>query len=65
MNYATRWDKSKELLHHSLGAPSTRDFKALITQNLIEDNPVVKEEADLAIQIYGEDIGTIKGKTPR
>ena len=52
-------------LHHSLGSPSIFDLKAIITQNLIQDNPVTIEDVDLATQIFGPDIGCIKGKSIR
>ena len=52
-------------LHHALGSPSTYDLKAIITQNLIQDNPITIEDVDLATQIFGADIGCLKGKSTR
>ena len=52
-------------MHHSLGAPSTQDLKAIITQNLIQNNPVTIQDVDLATQIFGPDIGCLKGKSTR
>ena len=43
-----RAKKAKDL-NHSLGAPSTRDLKTLMAQNLTKDNPVVSEDVDFAI----------------
>ena len=50
-------------LYHALGTPSIKDFKSIITTNAISDNPVNTEDIELAQQIFGEDIGSLKGKT--
>jgi hypothetical protein len=52
-------------LFHSLGCPSLMNLKGAIQMNLIRDNPVTTNDVDLAEQIFGPDIGTVKGKTTR
>ena len=59
-----RAKKAREL-YHALGTPSIKDFKSIITTNAIADNPVNTEDIELALQIFGEDIGSLKGKTTR
>lgn len=48
---------------HTLLTPSTQDFKKILSSNLISNCPVTVEDAQLAEQIYGPDIGALKGKT--
>jgi hypothetical protein len=57
-----RAKKAREL-YHALGTPSIKDFRLVITTNAIVDNPVNTEDIELALQIFGEDIGSLKGKT--
>ena len=52
-------------LHHLLGAPSPQDLKAIIIQNLIKDNPITVQDVNLAMELFGPDIGLLKGKTTR
>ena len=59
-----RAKKARELFH-ALGTPSIKDFKNVIITNAIANNPVNQEDIDLAQQIFGEDIGSLKGKTTR
>ena len=44
-------DKAREprKLYHIMGVPSTRNFKALLRQNLIHNYPVVPEHKDVAM----------------
>jgi hypothetical protein len=41
------------------------DFKAMLRMNTIIGNPVTTEDIVMAEQIFGTDIGQIKGKTTR
>ncbi len=41
------------------------NLKGVIRMNMIRDNPVTTKDVDLAEQVFGPDIGTIKGKTTR
>jgi hypothetical protein len=49
----------------SLGTPSIRDMKTAITTNSIKNVPITVKDIDLAEQIFGPDLGTLKGKTTR
>jgi hypothetical protein len=59
-----RAKKAREL-YHTLGTLSIKDFKNIITMNAIADNPVNTKDIEFALQIFGEDIGSLKGKTTR
>merc|ERR1739836_180671 len=48
-----------------MGAPSPRNFKAILRQNLIHNCPVTPSDVDRAEEIYGPDISTLKGKSTR
>ena len=52
-------------LYQTLGTPSITDFKAIVWSNTIRGCPVTLEHIDTAEQIFGPDIGTLKGKTTR
>ena len=57
--------KKARKLYHALGTLSIKDFKHIITTNTIAGNPVNTEDIKLALQIFGEDIGSLKDKTTR
>ena len=48
-----------------MGAPSPRNFKAILQQNLIHNCPITPSDVDRAEEIYGPDISTLKGKSTR
>ena len=52
-------------LYHNVGTPSIRDFKAIIRMNAIQNCPVTSEDIEIAEQVFGKDIGSLKGKTVR
>ena len=52
-------------LYHTLGIPSMKDLKHMIKMNLIRNNPVTEDDINIAMKIYGPDIGALKGKTAR
>ena len=56
--------KAREL-YHALGTPSVQDFKAMLRMNLITNNPITVEDIKIAEQIFGSDIGSLKGKMTR
>jgi hypothetical protein len=57
--------KKARQLYNTLGTPSIKDFKAIITMNAIKNLPVTIEDINLAEKIFGPDIGALKGKTTR
>ena len=60
-------DKAKKArnLLHTLGCPTIRDLKNIITMNGIRDCDVTLEDIDTAEQIFGKDVASLKGKTVR
>jgi hypothetical protein len=57
--------KMARQIYHSLGTPSINDFKAILKMNAIRNLPITIEDIKLAEQIFGPDIGSLKGKTTR
>jgi len=54
--------KRARKLYHSIGAPSTKNFKMILQSNMIKNCPVTVQDIDLAMKIYGPDIAYLKGK---
>lgn len=52
-------------LYEILGRPSYKDFYRMVAKNYIKDCPVNARDISRAIEIWGRDLGTIKGKTTR
>ena len=52
-------------LHITLGRPSHADFIALIRSNGLKNCPIDVDDVNRSLQIYGQDIGSIWGKTVR
>jgi len=46
-----------------MGRLMIENLQALIRMNTIKDRPVQMEDADIAVKIFGPDIGTLKGKS--
>jgi hypothetical protein len=57
--------KKVQEIYHALRTPSIQDFKAILRMNIIANNPVTIENIKIAKQIFGSDIGSLKGKTTR
>jgi hypothetical protein len=57
--------KKAQELYHALRTLSIQDFKAILRINIIANNPVTIEDIEIAKQIFGSDIGSLKGKTTR
>jgi hypothetical protein len=62
-----RVDKAKQAreLYHALGTPSIQFSKAILCMNLIANNPVTTEDIEIAEEIFGPDISSLKGKTTK
>ena len=45
------------------GCPTVGDLKKIIKMNSIRDCPVMVSDVELAEQIYGPDVASLKGKT--
>ena len=56
--------KAREL-YTIVGYPSPDDFKSMVRFNLINNCPVNLEDITIAEDIWGKDIGALKGKTTR
>ena len=52
-------------LQNALGIPSCKDWKAIITMNMIKDNQISHEDINLAETVFGKSMGEIKGMTIR
>jgi hypothetical protein len=55
-------DKARAL-YKKIGRPSEQVFSDLLKNNLIRNCPVTPDDAKRALDIYGPDIATLKGKT--
>ena len=67
-NYTTaefEQGKRARKLYHVIGAPSLANYKKIIRGNMIKHCPVSGKDVDLAEAIFGEDVPTLQGKTPR
>jgi hypothetical protein len=49
-------------LYHALGTLSIKNFKAILRMNIIANNPVTIDNIEIAKQIFGSDVGSLKGK---
>lgn len=52
-----------QALHHKLGRPSIRKFTSIISKNLLLNCPYSTDDVKRAKDIYGADVGFLKGKT--
>jgi hypothetical protein len=55
--------KASRQLYHTIGTPSLKDFKAIVTTNSIGNLPMTLDNIKLAEKVFGTYIGTLKGKT--
>ena len=68
MNFTERqFQRAKRArkLYHIIGTPTVDDFKCLLRMNAIGNCPVTVEDVNIAEQIFGPDIGSLKGKSTR
>ena len=59
-----RADKARTLMK-TLMMPTVKTLKRAILTNQIQNCPVTDTDCDIAIQIYGKDIASLKGKSTR
>ena len=52
-------------LCHGVGCPTIENFKHIIKQKIIKNNPVTTRDVDIAADIWGTDVGYIKGNNTR
>ncbi len=67
-NFTVRDYRQAELTRHSqnvIGRPSTRDFAKIVESNLLPNCPVSVRDIMIADNIFGPNIGSLKGKTVR
>lgn len=48
-----------------IGHPSPRDFLTMVQSNQLQNCPISVDDVKLAIQVYGPDISSLKGKVTR
>ena len=48
-----------------MGTPTVEKFKSLLKMNMIKNCPVTLEDIEIAEDIYGPDVSTLRGKTTR
>jgi Reverse transcriptase (RNA-dependent DNA polymerase)/Zinc knuckle len=52
-------------LQQTIGRPSTRDFINIVNKNLLPNCPITAVDIMAAEEVYGPDLGSLKGKTVR
>ena len=52
-------------LYCTLGRPSTHDFIKLVENNVLINCPITRRDIENANNIFGLDLGSLKGKTTR
>jgi hypothetical protein len=52
-------------MYKTLSYPSMKDFKCVIISNQLKDFPVMIQDIDVAMKIWGNNIAAMKGKTTR
>ena len=57
--------KEARKLYHIIGAPTMENFKSLLQMNIIKNCPVTVEDTNIAREIFGRDVSSLKGKSTR
>lgn len=52
-------------LHNTIGRPSEKDFTRILESNMLPNCPITKQDVLAARDIFGPDVGALKGKTVR
>ena len=62
-----QYERAKRVckLYINTGGGGFESFKHYLRQNLIKDNPVTTEDANMAERIFVKDVGHLKGSTVR
>jgi hypothetical protein len=57
--------KKARKLYHIVGTPTMVNFKSILRMNIIKNCPVTVEDVNIADQIFGPDMSSLKGKSVR
>ena len=57
--------KAAHVLQMTVGIPTDKDFKTMVTTGLLKNCPVTSNDIEVADQIYGPSVVSLKGKTAR
>ena len=57
--------KAARALYHNCGTPTVDSFKSILRQKIIKNCSVTTEDVNIALKIFGPDLGALKGKTTR
>ena len=52
-------------IYHMIGAPTFRNLKMIISQNINHNLPVKVEDIEITEKIFGPDVSNLKGRTTR
>ena len=52
-------------LQAGLGFPSVQDYKWIVKANMLKDCPVISQDVDVALKVWGNQVPMLKGKTVR
>jgi hypothetical protein len=55
-------DRAREV-YKKIGRPSEQEFANILQHNMIQNCPMTPDDAKRALNIYGPDVTTLKGKT--
>jgi hypothetical protein len=50
-------------IYHAMGTPSLKDFKSIITSNMVKNIPITIDDINNVEKVFGLDVGALKGKT--
>ena len=68
MGYTQRqFDRAKlaRKLYHTIGTPTVSSFKAALRGNMIKNCPVTSKDVQIAEEIFGPSVSSLKGKSTR
>jgi hypothetical protein len=50
-------------IYHAMGTPLLKDFKSIITSNMVKSIPITIDDINKAEKVFGPNVGVLKGKT--